>query len=167
MSVAAVRRANTRAKTAFTKARRALLSAIANNYTLAEIDGCTAELDEEVTAALEVMESLATLLELQDSNRAAEKVSEKMRWKNSRRNIRLRRTAQLSMWNAFANANTGTRAIGVGCSTVNVTCPKNEPARRMKPESNPTTTSETQNAELDKKKAQVNVKLSQCQWARA
>ena len=78
MSVTAVRRAKTRAKTAFTKARRALLSAIANNYTLAEIDGCTAELDEEVTAALEVMESLATMLELQDSNRAAEKVSEEM-----------------------------------------------------------------------------------------
>ena len=78
MNVAAVRRAKTRAKIAFTKTRRALLSAIANNYTLAEIDGCTAELDEELTAALEVMESLATPLELQDSNRAAEKVSEEM-----------------------------------------------------------------------------------------
>ena len=78
MNVAAVRRARTHAKTAFTKTRRALLSVIANNYTLAEIDGCSAELDQEVTAALEVMESLAALLELQDSNRAAEKVSEEM-----------------------------------------------------------------------------------------
>ena len=124
---AAVRRAKTRVKTAFTKTRRALLSAIANNYTLAEIDGCTAELDEEVRAALEVMESLATLLELQDSNQAAEKVSEEMEKLEEEYS-----SAQLSMWNAFANANTGTRAIGAGCSTVNVTRPKNEPARSQR-----------------------------------
>ena len=78
MNVAAVRRAKTSAKTAFMKARRALLSAIANNFTPAEINGWTAQLDDEITVALEIMESLATVLELQDNNQAAEKVSEEL-----------------------------------------------------------------------------------------
>ena len=76
--VAGVRREKTRAKTAFTKAWRALLSAIANSYTPSEINGLTAELDDQMMDVLEVMEWLASLLELHSNDLADEKVGDEM-----------------------------------------------------------------------------------------
>ena len=78
MDVAAGRRDKTRAKTAFTKARRGLLAAIANSFTPSEIDGCTAELDERMEEVLGVMDELAALLEHQRNREAADRIVTEM-----------------------------------------------------------------------------------------
>ena len=78
MDVAAGRRDKTRAKTAFTKARRGLLAAIANSFTPSEIDGCTAELAERMEEVLGVMDELAALLEHQRNREAADRIVTEM-----------------------------------------------------------------------------------------
>ena len=77
-NLAGVRREKTRAMTAFNKARRALLDAIANRSTRSDIASFTAELDDRTTDAVKAMESLASLVKLQSNDFAAKKVSKEM-----------------------------------------------------------------------------------------
>ena len=76
--LAGVRREKTRAMTAFKKARRALLDAIAKRCTRSEIASFTSELDDRTTDAVKAMESLASLVKLQSDDLAAKKVSKEM-----------------------------------------------------------------------------------------